>query len=84
MDSMRTRDCEFLDGRKVTDFVLNEETGCISEVVCGKEKYNADAVIFAVGISTLQELVKNRYVMSSHVPSLRIFNSFLQVSCIVA
>ncbi|TXG64878.1 hypothetical protein EZV62_011872 [Acer yangbiense] len=61
MDSMRTRDCEFLDGRKVTDFVLNEETGCISEVVCGKEKYNADAVILAVAISTLQELVKNSY-----------------------
>ncbi|KAK1561142.1 hypothetical protein Q3G72_034911 [Acer saccharum] len=59
MDSMRTRGCEFLDSRKVTDFVLNEETGCISEVVCGKEKYNADAVILAVGISTLQELVKN-------------------------
>ncbi|KAK1558399.1 hypothetical protein Q3G72_001903 [Acer saccharum] len=59
MDFMRTRDCEFLDGRKVTDFVLNEETGCISEVVCGKEKYNADTVILAVSISTLQELVKN-------------------------
>lgn len=63
MDSIRTRGCEFLDGRTVTDFSLNEETGCISEVVCGKEKYNADAVILAVGISNLQELVKNRYVV---------------------
>ncbi|KAK1561095.1 hypothetical protein Q3G72_034427 [Acer saccharum] len=57
---MRTRDCEFLYVRKVTDFVLTEETGSISDVVCGKEKYNADAVILAIGISILQELVKNR------------------------
>ncbi|KAK0583506.1 hypothetical protein LWI29_037638 [Acer saccharum] len=62
MDSMRTRDCEFLYGRKVTDFVLTEETGSISDVVCGKEKYNADAVILAIGISILQELVKNRRI----------------------
>ncbi|KAK4843861.1 hypothetical protein QYF36_023305 [Acer negundo] len=31
----------------------------IRKVVCGKEKYNADAIILAVGISTLQKLVKN-------------------------
>ncbi|TXG46849.1 hypothetical protein EZV62_026143 [Acer yangbiense] len=32
---------------KLTAFLLDEETGCLSEVVCGKEKYNADAVILA-------------------------------------
>ncbi|KAJ0076675.1 hypothetical protein Patl1_35997 [Pistacia atlantica] len=63
VDSMKTRGCEF-DGRIVTDLSLNEETGCISQVVCGKKKYNADAVILAVGVSTLQELVKNRYAVS--------------------
>ncbi|KAK2665618.1 hypothetical protein Ddye_004192 [Dipteronia dyeriana] len=78
MDLMRTRDCEFLDGRKVTDFVLNEETGCISEVVCGKEKYNADAVILAVGISTLQELVKNSASLCTQEEFLKVLN----LSCI--
>lgn len=61
---MMTRGCEFLDGRRVTDFIYDEERGCISDVVCGKEIYNADAVILAVGISTLQEIIKNRYALS--------------------
>lgn len=61
---MRTRGCEFLDGRRVTDFIYDEERGCISDVVCGKETYSADAVVLAVGISTLQELIKNRYSLS--------------------
>ncbi|TXG64880.1 hypothetical protein EZV62_011874 [Acer yangbiense] len=74
MDFMRTRDCEFLDGRKVTDFVLNEETGCLSEVVCGKKKYNVDAVIFAVGISTLQELVKNSAALCTREEFLKVSN----------
>lgn len=61
---MRTRGCEFAEGRKVTDFSINEETGRISAVICGRERYEADAVILAVGISTIQELIKNRYVVS--------------------
>ncbi|KAK1559995.1 hypothetical protein Q3G72_020935 [Acer saccharum] len=78
MDSMRTRDCEFLDGRKVTDFVLNEETGCISKVVCGKEKYNADAVILAVGISTLRTCQEQAIVLCSAALCTR--EEFLKVS----
>lgn len=62
---MRSRGCEFLDGRRVTGLSYDEETGRISEVVCGKETYNADAVILAVGISTLQELIMNRYALSN-------------------
>lgn len=61
---MRTRGCEFLDGRRVTDFIYDEERCCISDVVCGKETYSAGAVVLAVGISTLQELIKNRYSLS--------------------
>lgn len=61
---MRTRGCEFLDGRRVTDFIYDEERCCISDVVCGKETYSAGAVVLAVGISTLQELIKNRYALS--------------------
>lgn len=66
---MRTNGCENLRGKRVTDFFYNEETGCISEVVCGREKYTADAVVLAVGISALQDIIKNRYLFCS-------FNSF--------
>ncbi|PON89938.1 NAD(P)-binding domain containing protein [Trema orientale] len=58
-DSLRTKGCEFAEGRKVTDFSINEETGSISAVICGREVYDADAVLLAVGISTLQDLIKN-------------------------
>lgn len=61
---MRANGCEFLESRRVTDFLFNEETGCISEVVCGREKYTADAVVLAVGISTLQDIIKNRHSLS--------------------
>ncbi|GMN38215.1 hypothetical protein TIFTF001_007441 [Ficus carica] len=60
IDSMKTKGCEFIEGRKVTGFSVDEETGCVSSVTCGRETYNADAVILAVGISTLQDLIKNR------------------------
>ncbi|XP_031260861.1 uncharacterized protein LOC116119044 [Pistacia vera] len=73
VDSMKTRGCEF-DGRIVTDLSLNEETGCISQVVCGKKKYNADAVILAVGISTLQELVKNSAALCTREEFLKVLN----------
>lgn len=61
MESLKNQGCRFLEGRKVTDLVLNEETGCIDGVVCGKESFKADALIFGVGISTLQEIVQRRY-----------------------
>ena len=59
---MRTNGCKFLEGKRVTDFFFDEETGCISEVICGREKYKADAVVSAVRISTLQDIIENRYV----------------------
>lgn len=64
IESLKTQGCRFLEGRKVTDVTLDEETGCITEVVCGKESFKVDAVILAVGISTLQEIVQNRYAQS--------------------
>lgn len=67
-ESLETKGCEMLEDKKVTDFIFNEETGCITEVVCGKETYSADAVILAVGISTLQEIIKKRFAVSG--PSL--------------
>lgn len=60
MDSLRAKGCEFVENRRVTDLILNEETGCVSEVVCVGVTYKTDAVILAAGISTLQEIIKNR------------------------
>lgn len=60
---MTTKGCKFEKRIRVTDFVINEETGSISEVVCGGEVYNADAVVLAVGISTLQKLIESRYIV---------------------
>ncbi|KAF4382449.1 hypothetical protein G4B88_011401 [Cannabis sativa] len=74
IDSMKAKGCEFAEGRKVTDFSLSEETGCVSAVICGKEIYDADAVILAVGISTLQDLIKNSAVMCTREEFLKILN----------
>lgn len=59
-DFMRTQGCVFLEGRRVTDLLFDEVTGCISGIACGGETLNADAFILAVRISTLQEIIKNR------------------------
>ncbi|KAH7834243.1 hypothetical protein Vadar_014095 [Vaccinium darrowii] len=74
MDSMRNQGCKFLEGRKVTDFYFNEETGCISEVICGKESLKADAVILAVGISTLQEIIQNSAALCTREEFLKVLN----------
>ncbi|GAV77241.1 NAD_binding_8 domain-containing protein [Cephalotus follicularis] len=74
MDSMKTKGCEFLDRRMVTGFCFDEETGCISEVVCGGETYESDAVIMAVGISTLQEIIRNSAVLCTREEFLKVLN----------
>lgn len=61
MESMKSKGCEFLEDKVVTDFTFDKETGSITEVVCGRQKYGADAFILAVGISPLQNLIRNRY-----------------------
>lgn len=70
--SMKSRGCKFLEGRKVTDFFINEETGSVSEVVCGKESFKADAVILAVGISTLQEIIESSAVLCTRKEFLKV------------
>lgn len=63
IELMSSKGCQFVDSKKVIDFSFDEETGCISDVVCDNETYKADAVILAVGISTVQELTKNMFVV---------------------
>ncbi|XP_061993944.1 uncharacterized protein LOC133711879 [Rosa rugosa] len=74
MESMTTKGCKFEKGLSVTDLLFNEETGCISEVVCGKEMYSADAVVLAVGISTLQKLNENSAVLCTREEFVKVSN----------
>ncbi|KAI6701017.1 hypothetical protein NL676_015341 [Syzygium grande] len=73
-DFMRTQGCVFLEGRRVTDLLFDEVTGCISGIACGGETLNADAFILAVRISTLQEIIKNSSVLCTRNEFLRVMN----------
>lgn len=58
--------------RRVSDVKL-DSTGKASGVICGDEVFEADAVIFAVGISGMQKIVSNS-------PSLRNHQQFQDIS----
>eukprot|EP00268_Persea_americana_P022545 TRINITY_DN22446_c0_g1_i1.p1 TRINITY_DN22446_c0_g1~~TRINITY_DN22446_c0_g1_i1.p1 ORF type:complete len:111 (-),score=17.44 TRINITY_DN22446_c0_g1_i1:2825-3157(-) len=66
-ETMQLKGCKFRENKKVIDFLLDEETGCISEVVCEGETYSADAVVLAIGISPLQSLVMGRYLSKTQI-----------------
>ncbi|XP_022763013.1 uncharacterized protein LOC111308727 isoform X1 [Durio zibethinus] len=74
VESLEAKGCEMLEDKKVTDFTFNGETGCITEVVCDKETYSADAVILAVGIATLQEIIKNSAALCTREEFLKVLN----------
>eukprot|EP00271_Cylindrocystis_brebissonii_P000413 TRINITY_DN10507_c0_g1_i1.p1 TRINITY_DN10507_c0_g1~~TRINITY_DN10507_c0_g1_i1.p1 ORF type:complete len:394 (+),score=89.50 TRINITY_DN10507_c0_g1_i1:41-1222(+) len=54
---------KFLANRRVTDFELDAATGRITAVKCGDEVFEADAVVSAVGISGLQNIVRSSPVL---------------------
>lgn len=56
-----------LTNRRVTDLVIEGTT--VRQVICGDESFEADAAIFAVGVSGMQKIV-------SASPSLRQFPEF--------
>ncbi|KAM1791184.1 hypothetical protein ACFX12_035172 [Malus domestica] len=74
MESLTTKGCKFEKDMQLTDFVLNEETGSISEVVCNGGVYNADAVVLAIGISTLQKIIENSAVLCTREEFLKVLN----------
>ncbi len=57
-DRIQASGGKLLTQRRVTD-VLLDGTGRANAVVCGDEVFEADAVIFAVGITGLQNIVRN-------------------------
>lgn len=70
MDSLESKGCRFVRS-KITDVIVNDDTNCLSNVLCGRERYEADAVVFTVGVSALQELIRNSYG----------FNFYLLTNC---
>ena len=54
-----------LTNRRVTDLVLVDtpESPIVRSVVCGNESFEADAVIFAVGVTGMQKIVSNSSVL---------------------
>lgn len=57
---MRLEGLKFCENKNITGFIVDEDTDCVSGLVCGEEIYKADAVILAVGISTLQSTIRSR------------------------
>ncbi|XXG86297.1 hypothetical protein AAC387_Pa11g1219 [Persea americana] len=73
-ETMQLKGCKFRENKKVIDFLLDEETGCISEVVCEGETYSADAVVLAIGISPLQSLVMRSSVLQTKEEFLNVLH----------
>ncbi|KAG0497057.1 hypothetical protein HPP92_001748 [Vanilla planifolia] len=59
LEVMKSKGCTFHGNKKVTDFIVNESSGCITGVLCGQDVYKANAVVHAASISTLQFTVKS-------------------------
>ncbi len=66
---------KFLANRRVTDILFNE-LGEATDVVCGDEIFDTDAVIFAVGITGMKKIVAS----SSHLQSRPEFRNLMNLS----
>ncbi|KAL9244834.1 hypothetical protein vseg_018555 [Gypsophila vaccaria] len=71
---LKSKGCEFRRGRGVTDFFFSEETGCISEVLFGNDRIKADAVVLAIGVSTLQDIVQRSSALCMKEEFLKVLN----------
>lgn len=72
-DRITQKGGKILTQRRVTDLLLNE-LGQATAVVCGEEVFNADAVIFGVGITGLQNIVRNSPTLSRHLAFANVMN----------
>ncbi|KAF3787036.1 Phytoene dehydrogenase [Nymphaea thermarum] len=74
MAFMEEKGCQFLKNRRITDFSLNEETGKISELICGDETFLVDAIILAVGVTELQHIIAASTLLQSRKEFLDVYN----------
>jgi uncharacterized protein with NAD-binding domain and iron-sulfur cluster len=64
---------KILTHRRVTDLIVEGDSRpIVKSVICGDEQFDADAVIFAVGVSGMQKII-------SGSPALQQFQSFRDV-----
>ncbi|CAN6481069.1 unnamed protein product [Victoria cruziana] len=74
MTFMEEKGCQFLKNRGITDFSLNEETGKISELICGDETFLVDAIVLAVGVTELQHIISASTLLKSRKDFLDVYN----------
>ena len=60
LQSLELKGLKFVENKVPTSFTTDADTGCISGIVCGDDVYEADAFVSAMGLSSLQSIVKNR------------------------
>ncbi|NHC37708.1 hydroxysqualene dehydroxylase [Scytonema millei] len=68
---------KILPNRRVSDILLDSE-GLAKAVVCGDEVFEADAVIFAVGVSGMQKIVSS----SSSLQSRKEFRNLMNLGAV--
>jgi uncharacterized protein with NAD-binding domain and iron-sulfur cluster len=68
---------KILPNRRVSDILLNSE-GLAKAVVCGDEIFEADAVIFAVGVSGMQKIVSG----SSSLQNRKEFRNLMNLGAV--
>ncbi|KGN61949.1 uncharacterized protein LOC101207523 [Cucumis sativus] len=74
IDLLESKGCRFVGSRKITDVTVDDETNCLSDILCGRERYEADAIVFAVGISVLQELIRNSAALYTKEEFVKVLN----------
>ncbi|XP_022987019.1 uncharacterized protein LOC111484591 [Cucurbita maxima] len=74
IDLLESKGCKFVRRSKITDVIVDDDTNRLSDVFCGGKRYEADAVVFAVGISILQELVRNSAALQTKEEFLKVLN----------
>ncbi|XP_072957003.1 uncharacterized protein [Typha angustifolia] len=72
--SLEQKGLNFHKNSVPTDFTINEDTGCISGIVCGQEIYEADTFIIAVGVSALQSIIMCSPQLQSRQEFLNVLN----------
>jgi hypothetical protein len=60
LKSLELKGIKFIANRVPTSLTINEDTECVTEVVCGEEVYDTDAFVLATGLSPLQSIIRNR------------------------
>ncbi|XP_035820567.1 uncharacterized protein [Zea mays] len=78
LQSLELKGLKFVENKVPTSLTTDVDSGCISSIVCGDDVYEADAFVLAMGLSSLQSIVKN----SPFLRSDREFRNLLHLSTV--